>query len=145
MILRQGDIVLIKISNEIDSLKIPNSHEHEELVGENVVAYGETTGHHHKFSGGLVRLYRGKEVNNNNDPVMVSVESEHAILSHQEHLDIRIPRGTYKVIREITYDPFRKFTQNAVTSNINTQINSSIQKYNHIQSEFEMRSRKVTD
>jgi len=108
MMFRQGDILITQVDgNSIDHGKysiIPDSK---------TVALGEITGHHHTFSdNSQVLLFKdkkdGKSANNNNldDPTLIQVQSEMAELEHQEHNTILLPEGTYKITREVEYNPF---------------------------------------
>lgn len=85
---RHGDVLLVRIG------RIP-----ENAVGvENVLAYGESTGHKHVVSGKAVQVmeYEGKK--------FVQVE-ETATLTHEEHGVIALPKGSYAVVRQVEYTP----------------------------------------
>jgi hypothetical protein len=137
MIFRQGDVILKKI----DDTKAPISQKEasflEEIKGETIVAHGEATGHHHKFTSGQVMLFT-RPHNQPQGPAVVTIESDYATLTHQEHLPIQLPKGTYSIIREITYDPFHTLPTN-VTFSISNHLQS------HIQSYIQSHTRTVSD
>ncbi len=104
MIFRQGDILITKVnSNNVDHSKyaiIPDSK---------TVALGEITGHHHTFNEqSQVLLFKEKDKKSatSDDPTLIQVQSEMAELEHQEHNTILLPQGTYKITREVEYNPF---------------------------------------
>lgn len=82
---RQGDILLIRDDR-------PMAGERRRPVESGILALGETTGHAHRIVGGGVsedgwgqmRVSAGPETN----------------LVHEEHGTIRIPEGTYRVVRQ---------------------------------------------
>jgi len=109
MIFRQGDILITKVNNIAGKKQeeaysvIPNSK---------TVALGELTGHHHTFSEqSQVLLYKDKKSlssaqQQQEEPTLIEVKSGVAELVHQEHNTILLPKGTYKVTREMEYNPF---------------------------------------
>lgn len=83
---RQGDVLL----KQVDSLPLdcePNR--------DNILAYGETTGHSHKIVGAKV-LRRDKQL-------YVTVEEQAEIL-HEEHGRILLPTGLWQVVRQREYE-----------------------------------------
>lgn len=108
MIFRQGDILMTRVKG-MEKKKyslIPNSK---------TVALGELTGHHHTFSEqSQVLLYKDNSASSSSsqqqeqqeDPTLIEVKSGVAELVHQEHNTILLPEGTYKVTREMEYNPF---------------------------------------
>jgi hypothetical protein len=87
-LLRQGD-VLLKL--------VPRLPRGSKKVGDNVLARGETTGHSHRMMGGEV--YRTPS-----NQTLVLVRDE-ASLVHEEHKQIEVPKGIYRVIQQREYDP----------------------------------------
>lgn len=90
MLLQQGDVL-------IKSATIPASGKKLDHV---TLAVGEATGHHHTITEGEA------EIIDSGQKWYLRVLSEEAILTHQEHKAIIIPRGEYEIgiVRE--YDHF---------------------------------------
>lgn len=101
LIFRQGDVV-IKARPQIEP--------HKELVmQEKVLAYGEITGHSHKFrDSDQVLVFRDSD---RNEPRMLKVGQEKAVLEHQEHLPLEIPQGVYERTIQTEYNPFLERSQ----------------------------------
>jgi hypothetical protein len=103
---RQGDVILEKIDMAVNNCIIEESATMEDTK---IIAYGEATGHSHFFddsiskNGSQVSLY--KEINQQN-PTMVIIKDKTALLKHQDHLHICIPKGIYRIKRERSYNPF---------------------------------------
>lgn len=90
MIYRQGDIVLKKVNSLPEGLKKQTN---------NILAYGEVTGHKHQFVSDMVITY-ADELDNKYVKVLSVVP-----LQHEEHKWIDIEEGTYEVVRQREYDP----------------------------------------
>lgn len=90
MKLQQGDVILESIDYNIQGEKLNHL----------VLAEGEVTGHSHQLVNGLGQLIMMDKI------MYLQVFSETALLRHEEHRPISIPKGNWKVkiIRE--YDPF---------------------------------------
>lgn len=73
-------------------------------VSGDVVALGETTGHKHKFRTGQVQLY--KQYDTPEQQVDFIEVAEDAVLAHEEHAQILLPKGKYAVVHEREYNPF---------------------------------------
>jgi hypothetical protein len=103
---RQGDVILEKIDTEGNNCIIGESIT---MADTKIIAYGEATGHSHFFddsinnNGSQVSLY--KEIDQQN-PTMVIIKDKTALLKHQDHLHIHIPKGIYKIKRERSYNHF---------------------------------------
>lgn len=92
---RQGDVFIRKID------KLPkNLAPIEPDNGRNILAYGEVTGHAHALEATETKLYSAS-----NDNVFLRVVSETALLTHEEHTEIKLPAGFYEVIRQREYMP----------------------------------------
>lgn len=88
----QGDVLLVPVSS------IPKGAKPVERDnGRVVLAYGEVTGHAHAISELKAKLMRFSGVD------YLEVGSRVAMLKHEEHGAIEIPKGTYKVIRQREY------------------------------------------
>jgi hypothetical protein len=94
---RQGDILFQKIDQY--------TYEKYEECKDKIVARGEQTGHHHSFSNNAQVLLL-KNYNSIEPEILQVMEDGGAILTHQEHLPLKIPKGTYKIRREVEYNPF---------------------------------------
>lgn len=91
-IIRHGDQLLKLVS------KIPKD---AKPIKTDILAYGEATGHHHKFRGGQVQILETPEQR------FVKVEQE-TVLEHQEHRPLPIPKGIYEVVQEREYNPLNE-------------------------------------
>ena len=81
---QQGDILIEVIEKTPKEMKkLPHL----------TLAYGEVTGHHHTITEGKAELYEEKGI------MFLRVNSENAILTHQEHNTVIIPKGDYVVRR----------------------------------------------
>lgn len=93
---RHGDLLIKPIKELPKNLKRRKN---------NILAYGEATGHHHKLTA--------NELSNKDiqvwfdEQVKVFFETkEKTSLSHQEHKTIEIEKGRYGVVVERARDPF---------------------------------------
>ena len=89
---RHGDVFLKRIASLPNGLKKDTS---------NVLAYGEITGHKHQLSKS------GQVLINPQGQKFVKIEQE-ATLTHEEHKQIVLEAGTYEVVIEREYEPFKK-------------------------------------
>jgi hypothetical protein len=91
---RHGDVMLATIEALPEGVK-PHSGV--------VLAYGETTGHSHRFADpSTVELFRGLD-----DLLYVRVIADEALLIHEEHKTLSIPQGIYRVWQQREYTPQR--------------------------------------
>lgn len=105
---RQGDVLLIPVSEIPEGFK---SRKDKKVI----LAYGEVSGHHHRFDCGTVTAFykegddftmaggtalRGSRT----DVEFISVPSAGASLVHEEHDAISVGEGSYKIIRQREYD-----------------------------------------
>jgi len=90
---RQGDVLLVEESVTVLGEAIPPRE------GQNVLAEGEATGHAHTIDARMATMYRTAA-----GIVLLAVVKE-ALLKHQEHQEINIPPGTYRVVRQREYSP----------------------------------------
>jgi hypothetical protein len=92
MQLAQGDVLLVPC------LEIPKrAKEVERDKGRVVLAYGEVTGHAHAIADRKARLMRFSGVD------YLEVGGKVATLKHEEHGEIEIPQGTYRVVKQREY------------------------------------------
>lgn len=89
MYYQQGDVLIIKVS-EIKGKKLNHL----------ILATGEATGHNHVITEGEAELYEEE------GKLYLKVNSENAILTHQEHKEINLPKGNYEIDRVKEYDHF---------------------------------------
>ena len=88
----QGDILLIKVES------IPQKKKkYDRQNGKIILAWGEKTGHHHRIEDDTTQAWV-----DDNDAVWLEVKDliEEARVIHEEHGEIRLPEGYYRVIRE---------------------------------------------
>lgn len=88
--LQQGDVIIRKVDYAVEGEKLDHL----------VLAEGEATGHSHQITEGLGQLIMMDKI------MHLQIFSETAKLRHEEHNEVIIPKGDYKIgiVRE--YDPF---------------------------------------
>lgn len=64
-----------------------------------VLAEGEVTGHRHVITEGEATLYE------HDGKLYLRVESQTALLTHEEHKPLALPRGDYEIQRQREYEP----------------------------------------
>lgn len=107
---RQGDVLLVPVAGVPAGLKSRG-------VGKTILAYGEVTGHHHRFeSDRVTSFYKEGEADfagggsgtalrgSRTDVEFVSVGAGGADLVHEEHSAIHVPTGDYAVVRQREFD-----------------------------------------
>ena len=92
---QQGDVIIIKVS-EVKGKKLNHL----------TLAKGEATGHHHTITQGDAELYEYEGT------MFLRVNSEKAVLTHQEHDTIVIPKGDYQINIVREYDHFIEEARN---------------------------------
>ncbi len=86
---RQGDLLIIKIS------EIPQDAQKKESL---ILAEGETSGHRHELTGGVVYEKDGR--------LYFEVPHETKVtLTHPQHHPLVFTPGRYKVVRQREYKP----------------------------------------
>lgn len=86
--IRQGDVILL-----------PVQQSEGQKLSHLILAEGEVTGHKHCISQGQAELCE------KNGTLYLSVFSEVALLSHEEHREIQIPQGNWMVRIQREYEP----------------------------------------
>lgn len=92
-ILRQGDVLLVKIN------KIPDANENM-TKGDIILAHGEVTGHAHRIVAPTTKARLWDASAERFLQVMETVS-----LTHEEHATIEIPPGSYRVAIQTEYSP----------------------------------------
>ncbi|KKL25342.1 hypothetical protein LCGC14_2406290 [marine sediment metagenome] len=94
---QQGDVIGIAVSAIPDGAKrvAPSSRGL-------VLAEGEVTGHFH----GIAAVPEVDLFEDTDGTLYLSVRKDAATLRHQEHKEIEIPAGQYKIGRVVEIDPF---------------------------------------
>lgn len=89
--IRQGDVILLPLlsQSEIPGQKLPHL----------TLAEGEKTGHAHRISTGTA------ELRSFNQTLYLSVQSNVATLTHEEHRSIDIPQGNWMIRIQRQYEP----------------------------------------
>jgi hypothetical protein len=109
-IYRQGDVIIVRLPEDLEVAGIPTRS--------NVLAYGEATGHSHKFMSGVEVLapYDSIALTLNDaesetfakeDYKYLRVLERAVELLHEEHGTTVIPAGNYAVLIQRTYEPDR--------------------------------------
>jgi hypothetical protein len=88
--IRQGDVIL---------LPIPADYIAGERVPHLTLAEGERTGHAHRIIDGQAELRERDGI------LYLTVSSDAATLSHEEHRSIPIPQGTWIIRLQRQYEP----------------------------------------
>ena len=88
-ILRQGDVLIIPSDKLISGTKLPHI----------TLAEGEVTGHRHRISNGDAKLYERDGV------LFLKVLSPTALLTHEEHAEVTIPKGDWEIRIQREYSP----------------------------------------
>jgi hypothetical protein len=85
---RQGDVLIIEV------VKAEKGEPIQRDKGKIVLAYGEVTGHSHAITVQDVFLYHHAK---NLQEKILEVKVEKALLQHEEHSHIELPKGEYIV------------------------------------------------
>ena len=88
-IIRQGDVLIIPSKTVVKGTKLPHL----------TLAEGEMTGHRHRISHGEAELFERDGV------LYLRVVSPTAILTHEEHAEVTIPQGNWKIRIQREYVP----------------------------------------
>ena len=91
---RQGDVWVVPISDKEGKEAIEGLEEVERDKGRVVLAYGEVTGHAHAVANNTAVLFGMDEA------LRFLKIREQSMLRHEEHGEIPLAKGYYKVIRQ---------------------------------------------
>lgn len=95
---RQGDVLLVRVED------IPEDAKPCKVDGDVILAYGEVTGHAHRFEEGAVKpLAKGGVWEPGAERFIQVLEG--AVLRHEEHAPIEVPPGNYRVVQQVEYAP----------------------------------------
>lgn len=86
--IRQGDVILL-----------PVNAANGETLSHLTLAEGEVTGHRHRISDGQAELREEAGT------LYLTVSSDSATLTHEEHRALQIPQGTWMVRIQRQYEP----------------------------------------
>lgn len=92
---RHGDLLIIPIN------KIPKNLKEK---GDGILLEGETTGHIHTLSNAKVWNAVETPSRDNNYLIGYFKTEEGALLTHQEHETIELPKGAYQFFAQREYD-----------------------------------------
>jgi hypothetical protein len=93
--LQQGDVLIYQLDEDVEK-KATESLNHKTL------AEGEATGHHHSIVSGVAKLFMINSI------LHAKVESDEAVLRHQEHDEIKLPKGNFRIGIVQEYDHFEE-------------------------------------
>lgn len=85
---RHGDVIIKKVS-QVKGKKLNHL----------TLAEGEVTGHAHKITEGEAILYEHKGT------LFLRVDSDNALLTHEEHKTIELPKGDYEIQIQREHSP----------------------------------------
>jgi len=92
--LRQGDVFVESIKS------IPAGAKRQENKGKIILAWGEATGHHHS-----IEVTEATESFVDEAGMLYLALKEDTVLTHQEHSEIGISKGFYRVTIQREYSP----------------------------------------
>ena len=85
---RHGDVII----KEVVGVK-------GEKLNHLILAKGEKTGHAHQITEGDAELYEHEGT------LFLKVNSEKALLTHEEHKTIELPKGDFEIVIQREYSP----------------------------------------
>jgi len=95
-----GDVIVYKENS------LPKDFDQMKVIKENILAYGEHTGHCHKLFGENIDL---RECPKTKTKYLRLVDE--VTLKHQEHAPVVLPPGTYRIGIQKEYDHFEEITR----------------------------------
>ena len=90
MLFRHGDVLIQKVSS------IPKG---AKRLKHRTLAHGELTGHSHQIREKDAALWQA------GPDLFLNITARLATVVHQEHAEIELPKGTYRVWRQREYTP----------------------------------------
>lgn len=104
--LQQGDVCLEKINCNLENLK---GLKKEKKTNGYILAYGEATGHMHKIEESeKVELYEYLDDYLEEKCMLLRVLRDKVQLKHEEHGNLVLEKGDYRVTRVNEFDPFEE-------------------------------------
>jgi hypothetical protein len=94
--IRQGDVLLVKV----DEVPAEATKVKRDQRGRLIVAEGEATGHAHAIQAKSANLFEM-------GTFMYLEATRKVVLAHEEHENIQLDPGTYKISRQREYTPER--------------------------------------
>ena len=91
---RQGDVLIERVAS-IPKTTTPVPTENGRII----LAHGEVTGHSHSLAECDGTLTQESGI------TYLEIKTALAMLTHQEHGTVEIPKGTYRVTRQREYSP----------------------------------------
>jgi len=97
-VFRQGDVLITRIESLPEGLS---------KVDRAILAFGEVTGHSHTIHRGATAfsLKPQNQVDELTTADYLQVDELIASVTHEEHIAVQLPKGTYKVLRQVEYTP----------------------------------------
>ena len=92
--IRQGDVILSPVDSATDM-----TIQEGEKLSHLTLAEGEVTGHSHRISQGEA------ELRDRDGTLYLSITSDSATLTHEEHKPIQVPQGNWIVRIQRQYEP----------------------------------------
>lgn len=94
---RHGDVYIVRIDELPDGLKLKKTR---------VLAEGEVTGHHHMLQGASasVEVYEQEGT----DELIMQVFGDDVSVVHQEHAEVELMPGDYRVFVQEEHDPLEQ-------------------------------------
>lgn len=100
--IRQGDVLIVPIKTSARGKDVREN-------GKVILAHGEATGHSHEVIASYAGEVTIEKIEEETDALrgaqILRVLRRSAMLRHHEHSEIKIPVGTYRVIRQREYSP----------------------------------------
>lgn len=97
--IRQGDVLLLE--KEITPAAKPVRRQRGMKV---ILAFGEVTGHHHRFESPNVKMFRHDDGGGATARVFIDV-TKPSDLIHEEHSKITLPAGRFEQAFQVEYTP----------------------------------------
>jgi hypothetical protein len=89
---RQGDVLIVPTTEPVRGQEVARED------GRLILAHGEATGHAHAILSRRAVMFRPDDMPAGGG--LLSVSAGGADLVHEEHATIKIPEGTYRVVRQ---------------------------------------------
>jgi|SRR5215212_4747268 len=106
---RHGDVLLVRVHN---TEEIKDKAGKLVATGTNIVQKGELTGHAHRLSSrGSAQTEIFANIENPDERFVAVMGEEGAMLTHEEHKQVNLDEGLYKVVIEREFDPTTELTQ----------------------------------